>query len=278
MRSCTSCDMGVHTQGVRTPTEGEGSWHSLSTVSLLLSATNSAPAGKPPSCLAMPIVAKKEGNAPRWAPQGGETRADNQPDPNTPWGQETPAKQVGEPELAWLPAPPRARQQTPAACPLTPFTSRQGTLHNQLCPQLALRNLGSLHPSRHSRPPRLANTGSGSWGGTRQRLKRGSGHSSSTGSHTLSAQPWLEPGEGAALAGLGGSAAGRVAPGLGCWGSRIPAVRAGFPCSLISPSKLGSPVAPASLPPWGSKQLRVPNAPNPRHRLPQPRASRRKTR
>lgn len=204
-------------------------------------------------------------------------RDESQPDPGTDAlrGQEAPAKWVREPKPAPLPGHLRARHPTSAPCLPTPFARRQGALHNRPCPQprAVLQNPGSFHLSRHSRPPGLANTGSSSWDGTRGRPRQGSRHGSSARGHALSAQPWLGPSGGAApvLAGLGGSTAGRVAPGLGCCGNLIPATHAGFPCSLISPSKLCSVAALAFLPGVanGLGCLRT----YPRHRLPQPRAS-----
>lgn len=171
----------------------------------------------------------------------------------------------------------RAGYLTPAPCSPTPFTSRQGALHNRLCPQprAVLRNPRSFHPSQHSRPPGSANTGSCSWDGSQGRPGRGSRHGGGAGGCMLPAQPWLGAGGGAvpALAGLGGSAAGRVAPGLGCCGSRIPAARAGFPCSLILPSKLCSAAALALLP--GVANGLGCLCTYLRHRLPQPQASHR---
>lgn len=258
---------------------GEGPWVSQSAVSLLLFAPNLAPAAKPPSGFSMPVLAKKQDDAPRRAARGRK---------QGPKASQTlgPTLQEGKRHLqsGWeSPSQPHrrghlcARHPTPAPRSLTPFASRQGALHNRPCPwpRAVLRNLESFHPSWHSCPPALANTGSGSWDGTRGRLGRGSGHGGSVGGRALSVQPWLGPGGGAALvlAGLGGSTAGRVAPGLGCCGSHIPATRAGFPCSLISPSKLYSVAAPAFLPRVanGSGCLRT----YPRHKLPQPRASHR---
>lgn len=134
------------------------------------------------------------------------------------------------------------RHQMPLPCSPTPSQADRA-LHNQPCP--ALRNPRSFHPSQHSHPPQVAKPAPAP-GMAPGRTGQGSGHGINAGGHVLPAQPWLGP-AGAALAGLGGSTAGRVAPGLGCCGSRMPASRR-FSLSLISPSQPCSLAAPAFLP------------------------------
>lgn len=140
--------------------------------------------------------------------------------------------------------------QMPLPCSPTPFQADRA-LHNQPCP--ALRNPRSFHPSQHSRPLQVAKPGPAP-GVAPGRTGQGSGHGINAGGHALPAQPWLGP-AGAALAGLGGSTAGRVAPGLGCCGSLIPASRR---FSLLPYLAIAALLARSSgLSPWGCKRLGV---------------------
>lgn len=138
----------------------------------------------------------------------------------------------------------------PLPCSPTPFQADRA-LHNQLCP--ALRNPRSFHPSQHSHPPQVAEPDPAP-GMAPGRTGQGSGHGINAGGHMLPAQPWLGP-RGAALAGLGGSTAGRVAPGLRCCGSCIPASRR---LALLPYLTITALLACSSgLSPWGCKRLGV---------------------
>lgn len=140
------------------------------------------------------------------------------------------------------------RHQMPLPCLPTPFQADRA-LHNQSCP--ALRNPRSFHPSQHSHPPGVAEPDPAAGTAPGQ----GSGHGTNARGHVLPAQPWLGP-RGAALAALGGSAAGRVAPGLGCCGSRIPASLTQVLPAPLSPIT-ALLVCSSGLSPRGCKQLGV---------------------
>lgn len=184
----------------------------------------------------MPALAKNQCDAPRWADQRG---CSDSREPARPWDRQSKGtrgtcEQSGEPVPALPPGPPPCWAPDARAVLTDSLRKQTGHLTQPAMPTADVTKPGEFSPP--TAQPGSADTGSVSRDHSRGKPGQGSGHGSNAGCCTLSAQPWPGPAGGAALAGLGGSAAGRVAPGLGCCGSRIPAARAGFPCSLISPS------------------------------------------
>lgn len=213
LRGCTGCELGVLPRKTGYHGKGRSVGPSLHTAIC----TQITSSWKPPSGLSHACPGKETRQCLARGCWRGRVR---QPAPgiDVPWGKrhlQSGWQSLSQP-CSW--GHLGDRHQMPLPCLPTPFQADRA-LHNQPCP--ALRNPRSFHPSQRSHPPGVAEPDPAA-GTAPGRTGQGSGHGTNARGHVLPAQPWLGP-RGAALAALGGSAAGRVAPGLGCCGSRIPA-------------------------------------------------------